>query len=127
LADGQNGLLVLALVATTTVMSVQDRIKEYAVLQTIGMRPLRVLRLVLAESTWLCLIGGLLGTSVALLTLALGGFAIGAEGVTIAFRPSAGLLVSGLVVSLLVGLLSGIAPGIQAATVPVVKALNQPG
>ena len=28
--------LVLALVATTTVMSVQDRIKEHAVLQTLG-------------------------------------------------------------------------------------------
>ncbi|MCR9117717.1 MAG: ABC transporter permease, partial [bacterium] len=33
--------LVLALVATTTVMSVQDRIKEHGVLQTIGLRPYR--------------------------------------------------------------------------------------
>ena len=32
--------LVLSLVATTTVMSVQDRIKEHAVLQTLGFRPL---------------------------------------------------------------------------------------
>ncbi|MFN7625935.1 MAG: ABC transporter permease, partial [Pirellula sp.] len=50
--------LVLSLVATTTVMSVQDRIKEYAVLQTIGVRPLTTMRLVLTESTLLCLIGG---------------------------------------------------------------------
>ena len=42
--------LVLALVATTTVMSVQDRIKEYAILQTIGVRPFRAWRLVQAES-----------------------------------------------------------------------------
>lgn len=118
--------LVLALVATTTVMSVQDRIKEYAVLQTIGVRPLRALRLVLAESTILCVAGGLIGTALALLALGLGGFAIGAEGATIAFRPSLTLLLSGTLVSVFVGLLSGLAPAIQAATVPIVKALNQP-
>ena len=41
--------LVLALVATTTVMAVQDRIKEHAVLQTLGLRPWRIFRLVLSE------------------------------------------------------------------------------
>ncbi|MCA9183552.1 MAG: ABC transporter permease, partial [Planctomycetales bacterium] len=87
--------LVLSLVATTTVMSVQDRIKEYAVLQTIGVRPWRALRLVLAESTLLCLVGGWLGTSLALVALSLGGFAIGAEGAPIAFRPSFDLALSG--------------------------------
>lgn len=117
--------LVLSLVATTTVMSVQDRIKEYAVLQTIGVRPLRALRLVLAESTLLCLIGGWLGTGLALLVLGLGGFAIGAEGATIAFRPSFDLAISGTVVSLLVGVAAGLAPAIQAATVPIVSALRE--
>jgi putative ABC transport system permease protein len=117
--------LVLSLVATTTVMSVQDRIKEYAVLQTIGVRPLRAMRLVLAESVILCLVGGLAGTLLANATLSLGGFAIGAEGATIAFRPSFGLIVSGTVVSLVVGIVAGIAPAIQAATVPIVKALQE--
>lgn len=116
--------LVLSLVATTTVMSVQDRIKEYAVLQTIGVRPLRALRLVLAESTLLCLVGGVLGTLLALLALALGGFAIGAEGATIAFRPSLDLAISGAIVSLLVGVVAGLAPAIQAATVPIAAALR---
>jgi len=119
-------LLVLSLVATTTVMSVQDRLKEYAVLQTIGVRPGRTLRLVLGESALQCLVGGLIGTGIALLALAMGGFALGAEGATIAFRPSFQLLASGVAVSLAVGILSGIAPAIQAATVPIVKALNQP-
>jgi putative ABC transport system permease protein len=116
--------LVLSLVATTTLMSVQDRIKEYAVLQTIGMRPSRAMRLVLAESTVLCLIGGVTGTLIAIGALALGGFAIGAEGATIAFRPSGSLLVSGTGISLLVGITAGIAPAIQAATVPIVRALQ---
>lgn len=117
--------LVLSLVATTTVMSVQDRIKEYAVLQTIGVRPLRAMRLVLAESSILCLAGGMVGTLLAISTLAVGGFAIGAEGATIAFRPSLSLLVSGTVVSLLVGVVAGIAPAVQAATVPIVNALQE--
>ncbi|EGF28286.1 ABC transporter permease [Rhodopirellula baltica] len=117
--------LVLSLVATTTVMSVQDRIKEYAVLQTVGVRPLRAMRLVLAESTILCLVGGLVGTVLALAALGLGGFAIGAEGATIAFRPSLGLAVTGTVVSVLVGVLAGLVPAIQAATVPIVDALRQ--
>lgn len=117
--------LVLSLVATTTVMSVQDRIKEYAVLQTIGVRPLRALRLVLAESTILCLVGGWLGTALALLALGLGGFAIGAEGATIAFRPSFDLALSGIFTSILVGVVAGLAPAIQAATVPIVNALRE--
>ena len=117
--------LVLSLVATTTVMSVQDRIKEYAVLQTIGVRPLRALRLVLAESMIPCLVGGIIGTLLATGALALGGFAIGAEGATIAFRPSLSLLLTGTAVSLLVGIAAGIAPAIQAATVPIVNALQE--
>jgi putative ABC transport system permease protein len=117
--------LVLSLVATTTVMSVQDRIKEYAVLQTVGVRPLRAMRLVLAESTILCVVGGVAGTSLALTALGFGGFAIGAEGATIAFRPSLGLAVTGTVVSVVVGVLAGFIPAIQAATVPIVSALRQ--
>lgn len=117
--------LVLSLVATTTVMSVQDRIKEYAVLQTVGVRPLRAMRLVLAESTILCVVGGVAGTLLALAALGFGGFAIGAEGATIAFRPSLGLAATGTVVSLFVGMLAGLIPAIQAATVPIVNALRQ--
>lgn len=116
--------LVLSLVATTTLMSVQDRIKEYAVLQTIGVRPMRALRLVLAESTILCLVGGIAGTGLALAALGLGGFAIGAEGATIAFRPSLGLAIMGTTVSLIVGVAAGLAPSVQAATVPIVNALR---
>ncbi|MBB3206109.1 putative ABC transport system permease protein [Rhodopirellula rubra] len=117
--------LVLSLVATTTVMSVQDRIKEYAVLQTIGVRPARTMRLVLAESTLLCLVGGVGGTLLALVLLGVGGFAIGAEGATIAFRPSFGLAISGTLVSVIVGIAAGLAPAVQAATVPIVNALRQ--
>jgi putative ABC transport system permease protein len=117
--------LVLSLVATTTVMSVQDRIKEYAVLQTIGVRPMRTLRLVMLESVLLCLLGGLIGTTFATIALALGGFAIGAEGATIAFEPSYALAGTAILLSVIVGALAGLAPAVQAATVPIVDALRQ--
>jgi putative ABC transport system permease protein len=118
--------LVLSLVATTTVMSVQDRFKEYAVLQTIGVRPGRTMRLVLLESLLLCLVGGSTGTVLALTMLALGGFAIGAEGATIAFEPTINLGVTGLLVSALLGVLAGIVPAVQVSSLSIVSALRQP-
>ena len=117
--------LVFALVAATTVMSVQDRIKEHAVLQTLGLRPGRVFRLIVAESLILCLLGGAIGTAFATAMLAWGGFAIGAEGATIAFRPSATLALVGVGVSLLVGLVAGFLPALGAARTPIVQALRQ--
>ncbi|HBN77655.1 MAG TPA: ABC transporter substrate-binding protein, partial [Planctomycetaceae bacterium] len=80
----------------------------------------------IAESLLLCLAGGILGTAVALAILSWGGLAIGAEGVTIAFRPSIHLAVAGMLVSAIVGVLAGIIPAIQAARTPIVMALRQP-
>jgi putative ABC transport system permease protein len=117
--------LVLALVATTTVMAVQDRIKEHAVLQTLGLRPGRIFRLVLAESMLQSVLGGMLGIGAGLAMLAWGGFAVGAEGVTIAFKPTLDLAISGAIVSIVVGVLAGLAPGWQAARTEIVVALRQ--
>lgn len=116
--------LVLGLVATTTVMSVQDRIKEHAVLQTLGFRPLRIFRLVIGESVILSTVGGLIGVLMGMLVLQWGGLCVAAEGVTIAFRPSVELVVLGIIVSLAVGVLAGIAPGWQAAQTKIVSALR---
>ena len=116
--------LVLSLVATTTVMSVQDRIKEHAVLQTLGLRPLRVFRLVVLESLLLSLLGGILGVVGSTLLLSTSGMSVAAEGVTIAFEPSLALALQGLMVALVVGILAGIAPGWQAARTQIVPALQ---
>lgn len=117
--------LVLSLVATTTVMSVQDRIREHAVLQTLGLRPARVFRLVVAESLLMCVIGGVIGTALALAILTWSGMAVGAEGVTIAFRPSWQLGATGAAVSLVVGVFAGFVPAWQAARTQIVSALRQ--
>ena len=117
--------LVLILVATTTVMSVQDRVKEYAVLQTIGFSGRRVFCLILAESVLLSLSGGSIGVAVAWIVLQFSGLAVGAEGVMMAFQPSLSLVANGLAVSLLSGLLAGAAPAWQAAGTEIVPALRQ--
>jgi putative ABC transport system permease protein len=117
--------LVLSLVATTTVMSVQDRVLEHAVLQTLGMRPGRVFRLVIAESVLMCVIGGAVGTGLALAVLSWSGLAVGAEGVAIAFRPSWELAATGIAVSLAVGVCAGLVPAVQAARTHIVTALRQ--
>lgn len=116
--------LVLSIVATTTVMAVQDRIREHAILQTLGVRPSRIFRLIVLESTILCLLGGVAGTALALMTLAWSGMAVGAEGVTISFRPSWALAAMGTLVSLAVGLLAGLWPAAQAARAQIVTSLR---
>ncbi|MDA7905277.1 FtsX-like permease family protein [Mariniblastus sp.] len=117
--------LVVALVATTTVMSVQDRIKEHSVLQTLGYSGLKVFQLVLTESVALAMMGGALGVIVAMVVLRLSSLSVGAEAVTIAFTPSINLAATGLVVAFLTGVLAGVFPAIQAARAEIVEGLRQ--
>lgn len=117
--------LVLSLVATTTIMSVQDRIKEHAVLQTIGFSGPRVFRLVVTESILLSFAGGLVGVSAAMVLLQLKNLSVAAEAVTVSFTPSLELIFNGIFVSLVAGLLAGIAPAIHAARTEIVPALRQ--
>jgi putative ABC transport system permease protein len=116
--------LVLALVATTTVMSVQDRIKEHAVLQTLGFTGGRVFGLVLSESALLSLAGGALGVAMAMLVLAMSHLSISAEAVSIAFRPSWSLAARGIVVATTVGILAGVLPGLHASRTDIVTSLR---
>lgn len=117
--------LVLSLVATTTVMSVEDRIREHAVLQTLGFSGPRIFRLVMTESVILSLAGGLIGVGAAMLALELGSLSVGAEAVTIAFTPSIRLAITGLLVAATAGTLAGIAPAIHAARAEIVPALRR--
>ena len=117
--------LVLAMVGTTTLMSVQDRVMEHAVLQTIGFTSRRVFALVMAESVLLSLAGGVLGVAVAMVILHYSSLAVGAEAVTVAFRPSLRLAGSGILIAAATGALAGIAPAWSAARTEIVPALRQ--
>ncbi len=117
-------VLVLSLVATTTFMSVQDRTREHAVLQTLGFTGARIFSLVLSESAILGLIGGVTGTSLAIVFLHLSQISVGAEAVTISFVPSVGVAVRGLTVSLFSGMIAGLIPAFRASRVAIVPALR---
>lgn len=95
-----------------------------AILQTLGFTGPRVFQLVICESTLLSIAGGVLGVSAAMLFLQLSHLSVGAEAVTIAFRPSLPVAVVSLGISAVVGLLAGIAPGWLAARTEIVPALR---
>jgi putative ABC transport system permease protein len=116
--------LVLALVGTTTLMAVQDRVREFAVLQTMGFSGPLIFRLVLCESMILSTLGGATGLLIAMLFLRTGNLAIGTEGVLVPFLPTTNLAITGTAVSLVAGLLAGISPAWTAARAEIVSGLR---
>ncbi|MGB7157278.1 MAG: ABC transporter permease [Tepidisphaeraceae bacterium] len=106
---------VLALVANAIVLSVQDRIKEHAVLQTLGFKGGLIAQLIVAEGMLLGLIGGLLGVGAAMAVLHWGGFSISNEGLSIQMSAQASVIVTGLILSAALGVLAGLVPAIQAS------------
>lgn len=119
--------LMAVLVATTTIMTVEDRIGEHAVLQTLGFSAGRVFRLVLAESVLMSTIGGAAGIALATLMLVQSRLSVGAEAVTIAFEPSLQAALVTAAASVAVGLLAGVFPAWHASRVDIVSALRHAG
>jgi len=117
-------ILVITLVSTTTMMAVQDRVKEHAVLQTLGLTSYRIFGLVLLESMILSTAGGVLGVGSALATLQWSGLAVATEGINITFAASPTLAAIGLGVSIIVGMLAGLMPALQAARADIVSSLR---
>lgn len=106
---------VLALVANAIVLSVQDRIKEHAVLQTLGFRGGLIARFIVMEGVVIGILGGMLGTAVAIIILHYGNFSLYNEGRSISITASATMIVLGLAISGSVGVLAGLVPAVQAA------------
>ena len=117
-------ILVLTLVSTTTMMAVQDRVKEHAVLQTLGLTRVRIFGLVLIESMMLSFAGGLAGVGSALAVLQWGGMAVATEGINVVFEASPALAATGFGVCLVVGVLAGFMPALQAARADIVTSLR---
>ncbi len=110
---------VLALVANAIVMSVRDRVGDFAVMQTLGYTPARIAALVVVESSLLGTIGGLLGTSAGLGFLAASDYALSSEGLSITFDVGGGVWALCVAVSVAVGVAAGLVPAWRAARVPV--------
>ena len=117
-------VVVLALVANTVFMSVQERVKEFGVFRTLGFREEHLAWVVMAESLALSFLGALLGLGVALAILNGMHLSIGTEGVAVNFASSPALFARGFGIALVTGALAGLAPAIRSARAPIVDSLR---
>jgi putative ABC transport system permease protein len=106
---------VLALVGNAIVLSVQDRIKEHAVLQTLGYGGGLIARLIVAEGLMLGVMGGVVGIVAALVAVHYGNISISTDGLSVHMTLGAGVVMVGLMVSALLGALAGLVPAVQAS------------
>ena len=116
--------LLLVLLMTTTLMSVQDRIKEHAVMKTLGYSRSNVFSIVLLETAIIGIIGGAIGIAAAVMAIISSGLAIGAEAVTIAFTPSLDLVLTGGVLLAIGSMVAGIIPAWVASRTSIIGALH---
>lgn len=105
---------VLGLVANAIVLGVQDRMKEHAVLQTLGFRSGLIARLIIAEGVLVGILGGAIGTLAAFAIVTYGNFSISNEGQSVPISANAIVIVMGLMISAGVGVLAGLVPAWQA-------------
>ena len=115
---------VLALVANTIVMSVQDRVREHAVLQTLGFQGGLIARLIVCEGLILSLLGGLAGIVLACAALYWGRFSLSNEGLSINFEASIGLFARGMLLTGVLGVLAGLVPAWQASRREIVASFR---
>ena len=118
-------LLTLILVANTIYMATQDRVKEIAILRTLGFMPERVLLLVVLESLTLSFIGGLLGAAGGYWIVNSGNYGVGIEGYQVAFVAEVHVFLFSFAVAILLGFLGGLLPAIAASRLQIVSGLRR--
>jgi putative ABC transport system permease protein len=113
---------ILLVAGNTMAQSVRERISELAVLKTLGFEDRAVLAIVLAESSLVMFVGGLLGlgTATLLINVILAGN-IPLPGIYIDARA----ILTGLLYMALAGLAAGIFPAIRAMRLTIVDALSR--
>lgn len=116
--------VVVVLVANSVVMAAQDRVKEHAVLQTLGFSGPRIVSLMLSESCLISFAGGVLGTAGCIAFLLAMPLSLSTEGVSIDFAASPALVAWGLGLSLVVGFVAGLVPAWQAGRAEIVTSLR---
>ena len=117
-------LAVTALVANALLLIVRGRVKENAVLRTLGYPDSAIGCLVISEGGMLGLAGGALGVALSVGFLRWQSFTLGSEGQTLAIRPDMGVALVGLLAALLLGLFASLWPAWQAITQSIVKNLR---
>ena len=117
-------LAVGGLVANALLLVVRGRVKENAVLRTLGFPGRAIGMLVLSEGGMLGLTGGVVGVGMAAAFLRWQSFTMGNEGQTLAIQPDATVIFIGVLAALVLGVLASLWPAFQAMTQPIVKNLR---
>ena len=115
---------VFALVANSIVLSLEGRMREIAVLQSVGFRARLVAWAIVTEGVALAAAGSVVGAGGAYIVLALGRFGVGAEGVMVEFRPSLAAALTATLAAIAVGLAAGALPAAAAARRSIVEGLK---
>ncbi len=118
------GLLVYSLIS----VGVEERIREHAILRTLGARRRSIFALVLTESALLCLAGVVpgvvVGTGFALLVVRLVEAAMGATGSTVGLELSGGTLARTLAAGVVLAVGSALLPALRAMRTRIVDGLD---
>jgi len=116
--------VVLTLAANTVAMAVRERVREMAVMRTLGYRSGRLVGLVVGESMAMTALGALLGIGAALAVISLSRLTIGVEGVLVTFAASPELVLRGLAIAAAAGALAAALPALGVARVGISAALR---
>lgn len=106
---------VFALVANAIFLSVQERVKEHAVLRTLGFSDGLIGRLIVAEGCVMGTIGGVVGLFAAVVLLKWGTYSFSVEGVSINIDAGASTIAMGLLLCVAIGVLASVLPAWHAS------------
>lgn len=117
-------LAVLGLIGNAVLLVVRGRVRENAILQTVGFPETAVGYLVVCEGALLGAGGSLVGVGLAVLFLQLRGLSFGNEGQVMTLIPDTTVLLTGLGMALALGMLASLVPAWTAMRRPIVESLR---
>jgi len=115
---------VIGLVGNAVLLVVRSRVKENAVLRTLGYPGRAIAWLVLGEGALIGLFGGLLGVGFAAGLLRWQSFTLGSEGHTLAIRPDMMIVFTGVLAAVALGMFAALWPAWRAMRQPIVESLR---
>lgn len=118
-------LTVLALVSNALLLVARGRVKENAILQTLGYSRVQVSLLLLWEGVILGLCGGGLGSLLATMFFHFKRYTFGNEGLTLALEPNITVTITGMGLAMLLGLLASLWPAYLTSRQSIISSLAQ--
>jgi len=112
---------VLGLVGNAILMAVQQRIREHAIMQTLGYSGHLIARLILGEGLVLSITGALVGTAAAVGLMKWGRYSLSVEGLSVPVQADWHVLAWGLVSAVVMGVMAGLVPAWIASRRSIVE------